>query len=129
MFESCLKITPSPPNTFPHEEHLKVLDKFTKVISHIRLPAWQYRRHPEIVLWNHVTERNPAQFNGTNDGQGTVVAPFFMQATFPEMFVYTGDRMDVPCQPLPRTSDFLPSVPQKEGEEYQYELRVVLPEI
>ena len=50
-----------------------------------------------------------------------------MQATFPKIAMYTGDSIDVPCQPPPRTS-YLANRPQ-EWEGYQYELRLALREM
>ena len=61
----------------------------------------------------HVREKHSVQCNGMIDWQGAVVAPFFMQATFPKIFIYTRDSIDVPCQPPPRSSYFLADRPQE----------------
>jgi hypothetical protein len=105
------------------EEHLEVLHKFTKVDP--QDPGCPHSLwHPEIAHWNvHVTKKNSV---GMIDWQGTLIAPFVMQATFPEMFVYSIDVPWCNTNRLPQLPTFLPRIPQKE---YQHELRPLLREI
>ena len=82
------------------DAHLELLDMLALAIPHIIPPLllssptlW----HADISHSNLiVAETGPAEIQGLIDWQHSIIAPYCMQATFPSIFIYDGDLIDIP---------------------------------
>lgn len=95
IFSQCRR---SPP--YNASAHLELLDILAIAIPHIIPPftlssptLWHADISHAILF---VAETGPAEIQGLIDWQHSSIAPYCMQATFPYIFTYDGDLIDIP---------------------------------
>ncbi|THH04562.1 hypothetical protein EW146_g10144, partial [Bondarzewia mesenterica] len=111
--------------------HLKVLDMCAKAIPHIVLPPslcsptlW----HPNISHSNLlIAPTGPAEIRGLVDWQNSIIAPYCMQAGFPEAFIYEGGLIDIPeGRVTPKLPSYVSTLSPEEQEVYHVHLKLAM---
>ncbi|THH03531.1 hypothetical protein EW146_g10425 [Bondarzewia mesenterica] len=102
-----------------------------KAIPHIAYPptlCFPTLWHPNI---NHsnllIAPTGPAEIGGLVDWQSSIIAPYCMQAGFPEAFIYTGGLIDIPeGQVTPKLPSHVSTLSPEEQEVYRVHLKLAM---
>lgn len=109
--------------------HMRLLDMCAQAIPHICVPSeiltptlW----HPDISLANlYVSETGLANLTGVIDWQHAIIAPYCMQARYPTMMGYEGERITVPSGMVaPKLPENFPSLSPMEQEACRVDLKL-----